>query len=90
MPLNSEVVGHTTRRFRHEVDARWLMAYAASLHDPLPCYFDTTERLTAHPVFPVCLEWPVVLDARHVEGYATMTSEERARGVLCPELITMT
>jgi acyl dehydratase len=81
MPLSSEVVGHTTRRFRHEVDARWLMAYAASLGDQLPCYFDTTERLTAHPVFPVCLEWPVVLDARHVEGYATMTSEERARGV---------
>ena len=81
MPLNSEVVGHTTRRFRHEVDARWLMAYAAALGDHLPCYFDTTQGLTAHPIFPVCLEWPVVLDGRHVEGYGTMSDEERARGV---------
>ena len=81
MPLSSEVVGHSTRRFRHEVDARWLMAYAAALGDTLPCYFDTTGQLSAHPVFPVCLEWPVVLDARHVEGFATMTDDERARGV---------
>ena len=81
MPLNSEVVGHTTRRFRHEVDARWLMAYPAALGDTLSCYFDTTQQLSAHPVFSVCLEWPVVLDARHVEGSATMTNEERARGV---------
>lgn len=81
MPLSSEVVGQTTRRFRHEVDARWLMAYSAALGDTLPCYFDTTQPLSAHPVFSVCLEWPVVLDARRLEGYASMTAEELARGV---------
>ena len=81
MPLSSEVVGQSTRRFRHEVDARWLMAYAAALGDALPCYFDTTRPLSAHPVFSVCLEWPVVLDARRLEGYASMTDEEMARTV---------
>jgi acyl dehydratase len=80
VPLSSKIVGHKTRRFRQDVDARWLMAYAAALGDSAPCYMDTTAGICAHPLFPVCLEWPVILDARHVEDNA-LTPEEAARGV---------
>ena len=50
----------------HEVDARWLMAYAAALGDHGPEYFDTTrpDGVLAHPLFPVCYEWPLALDVR--------------------------
>jgi acyl dehydratase len=81
MPLSSATVGKRTRRFRHEVDARWLMAYAAALGERAPIYFDTTGEIVAHPLFPVCVEWPVVLDGRNLEGSQTLTNEERGRGV---------
>jgi acyl dehydratase len=81
MSLSSAVVGKRTRRFRHDVDARWLMAYAAALGERAPIYFDTTGALAAHPMFPVCIEWPVVLDGRNIEGSQTLTMEERGRGV---------
>src|SRR5262249_60634155 len=50
----------------HVVDARWLMAYAASLGETAPEYFDTTrpEGVVAHPLFPVCYEWPLALMLR--------------------------
>jgi acyl dehydratase len=81
MPLNPALVGRRTRRFRSVADARWLMAYAAALGDTQGCYFDTTGTIVAHPLFPVCPEWPVVLDGRNVEGYSTLSREEAARGV---------
>jgi acyl dehydratase len=81
MPLSSATVGKRTRRFRHEVDARWLMAYAAVLGERSPVYFDTTGTIVAHPLFPVCVEWPVVLDGRNLEGSQSLTNEERGRGV---------
>ncbi len=81
MPLNSAMVGRKTRRFRHDVDARWLMAYAAALGETLPCYFDTRTPVVAHPLFPVCVEWPVVLDARYLEGAQSLTAREGASGV---------
>jgi acyl dehydratase len=42
-----------------EVDARWLMAYAAALGDLAPVYLDTARAggIAAHPLFPVCYEW---------------------------------
>jgi acyl dehydratase len=48
------------------VDARWLMAYAASLGERDPCYYDTSapEGPSAHPLFPVCYEWPLALAVR--------------------------
>jgi acyl dehydratase len=49
------------------VDAEWLMAYAAALGEDDPRYFDTARDggVAAHPVFPVCLEWPAWLQALH-------------------------
>ena len=82
MPLDTRMVGESTRTFSHDVDARWLMAYAAGLGDLNPTYMDTeAHTVSAHPVFPVCLEWPVILSSRELPGYESTTPEEGARGV---------
>jgi acyl dehydratase len=82
MPLSTEMVGQQIPPLEHQVDARWLMAYAAGLNDTLDCYMDTTTgSVTAHPVFPVCPEWPVILKLREMAGGQTLSSEEAARGV---------
>lgn len=82
MPLDTRMVGQSTRSFTHDVDARWLMAYAAALGDLNPAYLDTQAgTVIGHPVFPVCLEWPVILSSRELPGYETVTRDESARGV---------
>jgi len=82
MPLDTAMVGQSTRAFTHDVDARWLMAYAAGLGDLNPRYLDTQAgNVIGHPVFPVCLEWPVILSSRELPGYEHVTPAERARGV---------
>ena len=82
MPLHSGYVGISTSTHTHEVDVRWLMAYAASLGDLNPRYMDTTSgKVFAHPLFPVCLEWPVNLEQVVVEGLPLETPEESARVV---------
>jgi acyl dehydratase len=60
------------------IDARWLMAYAAALGATEPVHLDTarTGGLLAHPLFPVCYEWPAVLELR-----AALPSEVAGRGV---------
>ena len=64
--IPASVVGTTVGPREQEVDARWLMAYAAALGESAPEYFDTTRAggLLAHPLFPVCYEWPLALDLR--------------------------
>ncbi len=82
MPLDTQMVGQQTEQFEHQVDARWLMAYAAGLDDCNAVYMDTSEhRVMGHPVFPVCLEWPVILASRQLKGSEKVTPEEAARGV---------
>jgi len=83
MSLSTEIVGQQTQSFSHEIDARWTMGYASGLGDTAPCYMDTENRkdVIAHPVFPVCVEWPVILDARHLKSTVKMTVEESAHGV---------
>ena len=51
---------------RHDLDARWLMAYAAGLAEPDPRYYDTLDPRgpLVHPLFPVCYEWPVAVAMR--------------------------
>jgi acyl dehydratase len=46
----------------HPIDARWLTAYAAAVGDTSPALFDLDRPggIVAHPVFPVCLEWPII------------------------------
>jgi acyl dehydratase len=45
------------------VDERWLRAYAAGVEDLSPPLFDLLADggIVAHPVFPVCLEWPLIV-----------------------------
>ena len=82
MPLSPESVGKSTQPMTQQVDARWLMAYAAGLADPNPRYMDTAAgTVIGHPVFPVCLEWPVILSARQLPGAESTTREEAARSV---------
>jgi len=82
MPLNTEILGAATAPLQHSVDARWLMAYAAGLGDLNPRYMDTQDQaVIGHPVFPVCLEWPVILNTRDMAGSQSLTAQESARGV---------
>ena len=82
MPYDSTLVGQATEPFRHEVDARWIMSYAAGLNDFNPAYLRTDlAQPVAHPLFPVCLEWPAILGSRHLPGSDALTPEEAARSV---------
>jgi acyl dehydratase len=64
--IPSALVGMTVEPMEHRVDERWTMAYVASLDDYRPCYLDTTrpQGVVAHPLFPVCPEWPVIVSSR--------------------------
>ena len=75
MTLSASLVGGTAGPYVHDIDARWLMAYAAALEETAPEYFDTMrpEGLVAHPLFPVCYEWPAAVELR-----AKLTSESIA------------
>lgn len=82
MPYDASLVGQATEPVRHEVDARWLMSYAAGLNDFNPAYLRTDRaKVVAHPLFPVCLEWPVILNSRHLLGSDSLTPAEAARSV---------
>lgn len=82
MPLDASLVGTAAEPLVHDVDERWTMAYAAGLGDMLDCYIDTRrpEGVIAHPLFPVCLEWPAALALR-AQHRGKMPLEEAARGV---------
>ena len=75
LSLSREIVGASTAPSLQEIDARWLMAYAAGLGETDPRYYDTSaaEGPVAHPLFPVCYEWPALLALR-----ALATSDEMA------------
>lgn len=67
MAVTQEIVGYTSQSFKHVLDDRWSMAYAACLNDMSPRYFDNADgkRLATHPVFPVCVEWPALVESLH-------------------------
>ena len=73
------IVGAEVGPIAHEIDARWLMAYAAALGERDPRYFDTLapHGPLAHPLFSVCYEWPVAVAIRD----ATIAAELQPRSV---------
>jgi hypothetical protein len=73
------IVGVGVGPIAHEIDARWLMAYAAALGERDPRYFDTLapHGPLAHPLFPVCYEWPAAVAIRD----ATIPAELQPRSV---------
>ncbi len=83
MPLASSIVNAASEPTASEIDARWTMAYAAALCDSLSVYMDTLRPLefVAHPMFPVCFEWPLILAMRRLFKTNLLTDEEAARGV---------
>jgi acyl dehydratase len=66
MTISAGIVGTEVGPVGQPIDARWLMAYAAALGETDPRYFDTLAAAgpLAHPLFPVCYEWPVALAMR--------------------------
>jgi acyl dehydratase len=66
MRISADIVGVEVEPMLQEVDARWLMAYAAGIGEVAPRYFDTAlgDGVVAHPLFPVCYEWPLALAIR--------------------------
>ena len=66
MVVPAGIVGVETPTGQAMVDARWTMAYAASIGDGNDRYFDTSVTPAVHPMFPVCFEWPVIVDAMSV------------------------
>ncbi len=84
MPVPSSVLGEKTEPITHLVDNRWIMSYAAGLRDNSPVYLDTQRAygLIAHPLFPVCLEWPTVLATRRIGPLSdALTAEEARKGI---------
>jgi acyl dehydratase len=82
MPLQSSIVGIAGAPMVSVVDSRWTMAYAAALGDAMPCYLDTNRGVIAHPMFPVCFEWPVQVMMRAQFQQATsLTRDEAMRAV---------
>lgn len=64
MKLSARIVGTEIPPVAHAIDARWLMAYAAALGERDARYFDTRSNVVAHPLFPVCYEWPAAVALR--------------------------
>ena len=60
------VLGAETEPVSQLVDARWLMAYAAGLGETAERFYDTPAPTgpVAHPLFPVCYEWPPLVSLR--------------------------
>jgi acyl dehydratase len=75
LALSRDILGVTAGPIAHDIDARWLMAYAAGLGETDARYYDTlaADGPAAHPLFPVCYEWPAMLAVR-----AVATSDEIA------------
>ena len=81
MPIDSALVGSSTSVHRHDVDARWTMAFSAALGDTGPRYLDTTAEVVAHPLFTIAPEWNVHLEGRDQLGENGLTPDERLRSV---------
>lgn len=64
--IDAGIVGLQVGPVACSLDARWLMAYAAAVGETDARYYDTTAPggPVAHPLFPVCYEWPVAVALR--------------------------
>ncbi len=75
--IDAGIVGLTVGPMASVVDARWLMAYAAALGETDPRYYDTTAPggPLAHPLFPVCYEWPANRALRAASGLQALNAQ---------------
>lgn len=76
MPLTAKIVGQSTKPMVTDIDARWTMSFAAGIVDSNPLYMDTAHReVIAHPIFPVCFEWPVIINTIDLPGAEIVEGE---------------
>jgi acyl dehydratase len=68
LKLSSDIVGREAGPEEQLIDARWLMAYNAALGETDARYYDTAAGVLAHPLFPVCYEWPATRALRARAG----------------------
>lgn len=78
MAIPTELVAMTVPPLTHDVDERWTMAYSAALEDCRAAYHDTTapDGVVAHPLFVVCVEWPVIVSSRAASEAAGVAPDE--------------
>lgn len=83
MPIPTSLVGLAMDPVEHDVDERWTMAYAAALADHSPEHMDTTRAsgVVAHPLFPVCVEWPAIVASRNLSLEHGVSFDEMQRSV---------
>lgn len=83
MSLSPHAIGLCSPPVEQGCSTRWLMAYAASVGATSPAYLDTCApgSVAAHPVFPVCLEWPALQGLRVHQATSGLTDSELARNV---------
>lgn len=67
------------------------MAFAAGLGDGWPCYLDTTRQsgVVAHPMFPVCIEWPAMMHIVQALRDAGFPRNEMLRRVHATDDVTI-
>ena len=73
MPFPLSIIGRSTVPITHEIDSEWLDAFAAAVND-------RSESPLAHPLFPVCIEWPAVMAAARLDD-GELLADERRSGV---------
>ena len=78
MAIPTSLVDMAVPPMVHDVDERWTMAYAASLGDSRPAYLDTAspDGVVAHPLFAVCVEWPVIVSSRDASRDAGVSASD--------------
>lgn len=72
MRIRADIVGREVGPDKQLLDERWLMAYSAALGETDARYYDTASGVAAHPLFPVCYEWPATRALRERSGLARL------------------
>lgn len=87
MKMPRGLVGQAVGPLIQEIDARWMMAYAAGLGETDPLYLDTLRPggIAAHPMFAVCYEWPLAVESRSRQ----LGDEVALRGVHATHDVTL-
>jgi acyl dehydratase len=83
VPIDASAVGTGAGPWSGEIDARWLMSYAAGIDRTDDVYLDTLRDggVVGHPMFPVAPEWQLITDRTMRVRMGTMTPDEGLRGV---------
>jgi acyl dehydratase len=83
MALSKSFEGAVTPSITQEIDQRWIAAFASGVGDGGIQYVDgdCPGGIQAHPIFPVCLEWPLVQEVSRIAMSAGLTTEEARAGV---------